>query len=190
MQALDRLLEEVHRASEILLGNQSDPLDEAVYIILSFQTDLARFKKTWRELRSAFARWDDVECTPEERIADVLRAGGLHRQKAKAIKRLLRAVRQEMGELSLDSLRELSDVDAERLLARLPGLSWKGARCVLLYSLNRLNVATSRARCVAVVVASPDLIRVWCRTPRQMQLANALARFVEVARSQAASPSI
>ena len=50
-----------------------------------------------------------------------------------------------------------------------------------LYSLNRLNVATSRARCVALVVASPALVRVSCATPRQMQLANALCRLVEVA---------
>ena len=50
-----------------------------------------------------------------------------------------------------------------------------------LYSLNRLNVATSRAQCVAAVVASPDILRVRCRTPRQMRLANALARLVEVA---------
>jgi predicted RecB family nuclease len=50
-----------------------------------------------------------------------------------------------------------------------------------LYSLNRLNVATSRARCAAIVVASPELIRVQCHTPRQMQLANALCRLVEVA---------
>ena len=50
-----------------------------------------------------------------------------------------------------------------------------------LYSLNRLNVATSRARCLTVVVASPDVVRVWCKTPRQMRLANALARFVELA---------
>jgi len=50
-----------------------------------------------------------------------------------------------------------------------------------LYSLNRLNVATSRARCVAIVVASPALVRVACHTPRQMQLANALCRFVEMA---------
>ena len=50
-----------------------------------------------------------------------------------------------------------------------------------LYSLNRLNVATSRAQCLAVVVASPELIRVRCRTPRQMRLANALARLIEVA---------
>lgn len=50
-----------------------------------------------------------------------------------------------------------------------------------LYSLNRLNVATSRAQCLAVVVASPALLRVSCRTPRQMQLVNALARLVEMA---------
>ena len=50
-----------------------------------------------------------------------------------------------------------------------------------LYSLNRLNVATSRAQCVAAVVASPHIVRVRCRTPRQMRLANALARLVEFA---------
>jgi uncharacterized protein len=55
-----------------------------------------------------------------------------------------------------------------------------------LYSLNRLNVATSRARCAAIVVASPALIRVSCRHPRQMQLANALCRLVEVAREHVA----
>ena len=50
-----------------------------------------------------------------------------------------------------------------------------------LYSLNRLNVATSRARCLALVVASPGLLKVRCRTPRQMRLANAVARLVEMA---------
>ena len=54
-----------------------------------------------------------------------------------------------------------------------------------LYSLNRLNVATSRAQCLTLVVASPELLRVRCRTPRQMQLANAIARLVEMAAGQA-----
>ena len=53
-----------------------------------------------------------------------------------------------------------------------------------LYSLNRLNVATSRARCLTVVAASPELTRALCRTPRQMLLANALARLEEVAAEQ------
>ena len=55
-----------------------------------------------------------------------------------------------------------------------------------LYSLNRLNVATSRAKCLAVVVASPDLLAVRCRTPRQMLLANALARLWEMAENHEA----
>jgi hypothetical protein len=50
-----------------------------------------------------------------------------------------------------------------------------------LYSRNRLNVATSRARGVAIVVASPDLLRVRARTPEQMRLANAFCRFAELA---------
>jgi len=50
-----------------------------------------------------------------------------------------------------------------------------------LYSRNRLNVATSRARCVAVVVGSPDLWRVRARTPAQMRLVNAFCRFTELA---------
>ncbi len=45
-----------------------------------------------------------------------------------------------------------------------------------LYDLHRLNVATSRAKALAIIVASPDLVRVACQTPRQMQLANALCR--------------
>ena len=50
-----------------------------------------------------------------------------------------------------------------------------------LYSLNRLNVATSRARCVCVLVGSPELFAPECRTPRQMQLANAFCRYRELA---------
>jgi uncharacterized protein len=50
-----------------------------------------------------------------------------------------------------------------------------------LFSLNRLNVATSRARCVAIIVASPALFGPECSTPKQMRLANALCLFGEMA---------
>jgi len=52
-----------------------------------------------------------------------------------------------------------------------------------LYSLNRLNVATSRARCVAILALSPRLFQPDCRTPRQMTLANALCRYRELAQT-------
>ncbi|WP_370142216.1 DEAD/DEAH box helicase [Bradyrhizobium elkanii] len=50
-----------------------------------------------------------------------------------------------------------------------------------LYSANRLNVATSRARCICIIVASPRLFDAECRTPRQMQLANGFCRYLEMA---------
>ena len=48
-----------------------------------------------------------------------------------------------------------------------------------LYSLNRLNVAVSRARTVFILVASPALFEPGCRSPQQIKLANALCRLVE-----------
>ena len=50
-----------------------------------------------------------------------------------------------------------------------------------LYDHRRLNVATSRAKAMAIVVASPRLVQVSCRTPRQMLLVNALCRAWESA---------
>jgi len=50
-----------------------------------------------------------------------------------------------------------------------------------LFSRNRLNVAVSRARCLAVLVSSPELLHVRCRSAEQMRLVNALCRLVEMA---------
>jgi uncharacterized protein len=50
-----------------------------------------------------------------------------------------------------------------------------------LYSANRLNVATSRAQCLTILVANPDLFNVQCKTPRQIELANAFCRYLEMA---------
>jgi uncharacterized protein len=47
-----------------------------------------------------------------------------------------------------------------------------------LYSINRFNVATSRARCAVILVANPKLFEPECQTPRQMKLANVLCRYL------------
>jgi predicted RecB family nuclease len=50
-----------------------------------------------------------------------------------------------------------------------------------LYALDRLNVATSRAKCVCIVVGDPSLFEPNCKTPEQMRLANAFCRLRELA---------
>jgi predicted RecB family nuclease len=52
-----------------------------------------------------------------------------------------------------------------------------------LYSKNRLNVAISRARCTAIVIANPALLAIKCQTPEQMALVNLLCWVAEVGRA-------
>lgn len=49
------------------------------------------------------------------------------------------------------------------------------------YSKNRFNVAVSRAKALAIVVANPRLLDVTCKTIEQVKLANMLCRYAEVA---------
>jgi superfamily I DNA and/or RNA helicase len=49
-----------------------------------------------------------------------------------------------------------------------------------LCSLNRLNVATSRAKALSILVSSPALFEPECRTPDQMRMANAFCRYLEL----------
>lgn len=51
-----------------------------------------------------------------------------------------------------------------------------------LYSRNRLNVAISRARCLAVLIANPALTAIRCKTPEDMALVNTLCWARDIAR--------
>jgi uncharacterized protein len=53
-----------------------------------------------------------------------------------------------------------------------------------LFSANRLNVALSRAECLAVVVASPKLLEAPCRTVEQLRLINNFCRLVREPRAR------
>ncbi len=50
-----------------------------------------------------------------------------------------------------------------------------------LYSANRLNVATSRAMCLVVVVGTAALFGPECKSQKQMRMANAFCRLREMA---------
>jgi superfamily I DNA and/or RNA helicase len=51
-----------------------------------------------------------------------------------------------------------------------------------LYNPNRLNVATSRSKCICILMAAPALLEPECNTIDQMRWANVLCRYREMAR--------
>jgi uncharacterized protein len=53
-----------------------------------------------------------------------------------------------------------------------------------LFSRNRLNVAISRAQCLAYLVCSPRLLEARCKSIEEMELVNALCRLAEYAESK------
>lgn len=61
--------------------------------------------------------------------------------------------------------------------------SWEDAPhgMEFLFNRNRLNVATSRARCACILVGNPTLFEPECRTPERMRMANAYCRYLEMA---------
>ncbi len=52
--------------------------------------------------------------------------------------------------------------------------SFGESRTGVLFSKNRLNVAIYRAKCLAILIASPQLFSVQCRTPEEIALVNTL----------------
>jgi len=50
-----------------------------------------------------------------------------------------------------------------------------------LYNPNRLNVATSRAKCICILVSAPKLFEAECNTIEQMRWANGLCLYMEMA---------
>ena len=149
-------------------GNRNDSPEEAA-VVADLIRELVDGRGTWTDEHGRVARLtlDDVLVVVpyNAQVGEITRA--LPGARAGTVDKF----QGQEAPVSIYSMATSSAEDAPR------GMEF-------LYSLNRLNVATSRARCLAVVVASPALIRVRARTPRQMQLANALCRFMEMAIEQ------
>ncbi|HYN70488.1 MAG TPA: TM0106 family RecB-like putative nuclease [Candidatus Eisenbacteria bacterium] len=156
-------------------GDATESIDEA-QVIAGLVSELLDSEARWtdREGETKPIRLEDIVVVAPynahvERLSRVLADAGLGKARVGTVDKF----QGQEAPISIYSMATSTPEEAPR------GLEF-------LYSLNRLNVATSRARCAAIVVASPALVRVQCHTPRQMQLANALCRLVEVAAEQGA----
>ena len=119
------------------LGNLSDPLEEALYIILSQKTKEYAYQHTYHRLIRHYGQLSNLATAPTEEIAEFISDAGLAILKARRIKDLLNAVKTRFGVYSLDALFSLTTEEAEKELLALPGIGLKSAKCILLYSLNR-----------------------------------------------------
>lgn len=137
--------ERIKRITEILeleyespdLGNQSDPIAELVFILLSEKTDEEKYVSAFNRLDEAFDTWEAVRDADETEIAERIRCAGMANRRAKLIKSALKAVTLAFGCLDLSSLRTQPVVEALRQLTSLPGIGKKAACCILLYSFGR-----------------------------------------------------
>jgi endonuclease III len=72
-----------------------------------------------------------------ERVADVIRSGGLANTKAPRIQQILREIRERQGRYDLSFLRRRTDEEAREYLTSLPGVGPKTAAVVMSFSLGR-----------------------------------------------------
>ena len=113
------------------------PLDELIGTVLSQNTNDRNSDAAMERLRRAMPDWDRAADASLSTIAAAIRPAGLHRQKARSIRAILRRVCAERGRADLDFLRRWPTGRIKEYLLDLPGVGPKTAACVLLFSLRR-----------------------------------------------------
>jgi endonuclease-3 len=116
---------------------RTDPLEELILTVLSQHTSDLNAGRAFEALRDAFPSWEDVVRAKPERVADVIRSGGLANTKAPRIQQILREIRERQGRYDLSFLRRRTDEEAREYLTSLPGVGPKTAAVVMSFSLGR-----------------------------------------------------
>ncbi len=114
-----------------------DPLSVLISAILSQNTSDVNRDQAWRRLKERFSTWEDVLTADTVEIAEAIRSGGLADIKAPRILEILRTIKRERGELTLDFLAEMEVDEAKRWLISLNGVGPKTAAIVLLFALGK-----------------------------------------------------
>ena len=179
-QDLEQLSVDLHRSHGTPdLGNQADPLDELIYIILSRRTNESAYQQAYRSLRNTFPSWEQVAEADVEDIQAAISASGLAHRKAVSIAAFTRAIRERFDACTLEPLHFWADEEVLDFLVGLPGVGTKSALCVMLYSLDRpvfpvdAHVGRVLGRLGILEPAGLDLVELEHR-PRQRILLDAV----------------
>lgn len=117
------------------LGNPEDPIDDLIYVSLSNRTAPTVAARVYNELKARFSSWEDVLDGGEGKLAAALAPAGLGGIRCQYIASALRQIRDDFGDLDISALADWSPEAALQYLTKLPGVSGKVARCVMMYTL-------------------------------------------------------
>lgn len=117
------------------LGNPADPVDDLIYVTLSNRTAPKVAKEVYRVLKQRYANWDEMLRDGERALSEVLAPAGLSKIRGGYIMAALTQIKSDFGKIDIRSLsRENIEVSLQ-YLTKLPGVSGKVARCIMMYTL-------------------------------------------------------
>lgn len=117
--------------------NPLPPLDELVSTILSQNTNDVNRDRAFESLIARFPTWEGVRDAPEADVVEAVRVAGLANQKGPRIQNVLRQITEQVGELSLDFLKDYAVEDAMKWLTQFKGVGPKTATIVIQFSLDK-----------------------------------------------------
>ncbi len=118
-------------------GEVKDPLSELIFTILSQNTSDTNRDRAWESLHAVFPTWEAVARAPRRRVEEAIRVGGLAPTKSRVIQDVLRRVREEEGDYTLDRLKRADMEEVETYLRSFKGIGLKTIRCVQVFSLGQ-----------------------------------------------------
>src|SRR5207244_806159 len=93
-------------------------------------------EQTYQRLKENFPKWENVLEASPAKLRALLKPSGLSRKKSQQIRSLLRKVKSDFGQCSLNALVSWQDDETHEYLTQLSGVSDKVAKCVMLYTLS------------------------------------------------------
>lgn len=130
---IDNTLTRIYGRKEVAYDD--DPIDTLVETILSQNTTDLNSHKAFQKLKRAYPAWESMLGEDPDKIASIIRSGGLAPMKARRILDALAFIRKERGRLDLDFLRKMRPAEAEAWLAQMKGVGPKTRGIVLLFAL-------------------------------------------------------
>lgn len=117
--------------------SHGDPLDLLILTILSQNTNDQNRDRAYESLKKKFPTYESIVRAPTEKVAEAIKVGGLHQQKARRIQAILERIKKERGDYTLSYLTDLSTEEAVRELLKFDGVGKKTAGVVLTFSLHK-----------------------------------------------------